>query len=49
MAVSALVSSTWLRQQIVNGLKNIRLLDGEYYKVDYCSNYKKLRDKATIV
>ena len=28
--VSALVSPTWLRQQLVNGLKNIRLLDGMY-------------------
>ena len=28
--VSPLVSPTWLRQQLVNGLKHIRLLDGTY-------------------
>ena len=29
--VSPLVSATWVRQQMVNGLKKIRILDGEVY------------------
>ncbi|CAI8020212.1 hypothetical protein GBAR_LOCUS12090 [Geodia barretti] len=28
--VSTLVSATWLRQQVVNGLKNIRILDASW-------------------
>ena len=31
--VSALVSAAWLRQQMVNGLRNIRIIDGETHFV----------------
>ena len=33
--VSALVSGSWLRQQMVNGLKNIRILDGKDMRGKY--------------
>ena len=39
---SALVSVTWLRQQMANGLKNIRILDG---KVRFCV----VKDKRPVL